>query len=123
MIGYINILSDYTGVFELNGITNLSGSIISSWDVPRLTRLAMEDLIFMGNPGDLSGSSGMQLTNLPSLELVNVPRLTHIPGLSISNFTRTSFDFSGLMSAYSIEIAGESITEYVTYQFCIILQP
>lgn len=76
----------------------------------------------MGNPGDLSGSSGMQLTNLPALELVNVPRLTHIPGLTISNFTRTSFDFSGLISAYSIEISGDSIAEYVTYQLCIMLQ-
>jgi hypothetical protein len=122
VIGYINILSNYTGVFELNGITNLSGSIISSWDVPRLTRLVMEDLMVMGNPGDLSGSSGMQLTNLPALRLVNVPRLTHIPSLVISNVTRTNFDFSGLIGAYSIEISGESISEYVAYQFSIILQ-
>lgn len=76
----------------------------------------------MGNPGDLSGSSGMQLTNLPALRLVNVPRLTHIPSLVISNVTWTSFDFSGLIGAYSIEISGESISEYVAYQFSIILQ-
>ncbi len=71
----------------------------------------------MGIPGDGSGSSGIQLTNLPSLELVNAPRLTYIPSLLISNFTRSSFDFSGLMSAYSIEISGDSISEYVTCQF------
>ncbi|PMD21350.1 hypothetical protein NA56DRAFT_125202 [Hyaloscypha hepaticicola] len=71
----------------------------------------MEDLMVMGNPGDLSGSSGMQLTNLPALRLVNVPRLTHIPSLVISNVTRTSFDFSGLIGAYSIEISGESISD------------
>jgi hypothetical protein len=136
LVGSIALATNYTGRFELNGITNFTGFIgpvdrigfpftVPGYDpetvelssVPGLTSFVMEDLIYMDSA---SNQGGIFFQNVSALTKVSVPKATYIQQIIIANFPGTSFDFSGLTNCSLIQITGDKITRYVLF---LLLRP
>jgi len=127
LIGSFAFAANYTGPFELNGITSFTGFIAPYFyggyptfldrdtqyltPVPGLTSFVMADLLFIC-AGEF-GNGGIFLTNCSALESVSVPKATYIQKIDIGNFPGTTFDFSMLTNSITITISGDKVSRCV----------
>ncbi|KAH8667664.1 hypothetical protein BGZ60DRAFT_409714 [Tricladium varicosporioides] len=100
-IGSIFINANFTGVFNLSGITNLTGDVITEDHVDfkecrNLTGIVMDDLVTMGD---------LLLGGLVSLSTVTLPKLKKAGVVSIGggNRSSTSLSFPALVKATTID--------------------
>jgi hypothetical protein len=117
LINSIGLLSNYTGPFELNGITNFAGAIFpidlhtigDEFSVPGLTTLVMEDLVYMDEM--------IYLIDVAALETVSIPKATYVDEIVIRNLSTMTFDFSSLMNAGTIQISSGSTASHFEVSF------
>jgi hypothetical protein len=100
-------MSNYSGSFVLNGITQLVGRV-DVWSVggpamaaPNLTSIELPDLVSLG---------GLSLQGAPALTSISAPKVTTIGNLTLyqlADAASIAIDFSSLTSASSISIYGQ----------------
>lgn len=100
-IGNIFINANFTGVFNLSGITNLTGDVRTEdhfefKECRNLTGIVMDDLVTMGD---------LLLGGLISLKTVTLPKLQNAGVVSIGggNQSSTSLSFPALVKATTID--------------------